>query len=156
MRTQNLNSSVFTYDSKFINLAQFSFTMKTLLFIFAFFLLAGTTSFAQQRKTKYVAVPVEKADKILAKKKIVVLDVRTPEEVAEGSIPGAVNYNFNGPDFKKYLSTLDKRKSYFVYCRSGKRSGKTIEIMKTMGFKKLYELPAGFPAYAAFKNLSSN
>jgi phage shock protein E len=124
--------------------------MKTLLYIFAFFFLAGTTSFAQQRKTKYIPVPVEKADKILAKKKIVVLDVRTPEEVAEGAIPGAVNYNFNGPDFKEHLSALDRSKPYFVYCRSGKRSGKTIEMMKTMGFKKLYELPAGFPAYAAF------
>ena len=130
--------------------------MKTYLLILAFVVLAGTTSFAQQPKTKYKAVPVEKADKILAKKKIVVLDVRTPEEVAEGTIPGAVNYNFNGPDFKQQLSNLDKSKPYFVYCRSGKRSGKAIEMMKSMGFKKLYEMNAGFPAYADFQKRSSH
>lgn len=126
--------------------------MKPLVLMLAFVVLMGTTSFAQQRKTKYTAVPVEKADKIIAKKKVVVLDVRTPEEVAEGFIPGAVNYNFNSPDFKQQLEQLDKSKPYLVYCRSGKRSGKTIEMMKSMGFKRLYELPAGFPAYAEFKD----
>ena len=128
--------------------------MKPLVLILAFLVLAGTTSFAQQRETKYIAVPVEKADKIITKKKVVVLDVRTPEEVAEGFIPGAINYNFNSPDFKQQLSDLDKSKHYLVYCRSGKRSGKTIEMMKSMGFKRLYELPAGFPAYAEFKQKS--
>ena len=130
--------------------------MKPLVLILAFFVLAGTTSFAQQTKTKYKSVPVEKADKVIAKKKVVVLDVRTPEEVAEGFIPGAVNYNFNSPDFKQQLSNLDKTKPYLVYCRSGKRSGKAVEMMKAMGFKRVYELPAGFPAYAAFKEASLN
>lgn len=130
--------------------------MKTSLLILVFLLVAGSISFAQPRKTKYTAVPVEKADKIITKKKVVVLDVRTPEEVTQGFIPGAVNYNFNSPDFKQQLANLDKSKPYLVYCRSGKRSGKTIELMKSMGFKKLYELTAGFPAYAAFKENTSS
>lgn len=130
--------------------------MKKLVYLFSILLYLGTTNtFAQTHKTKYTAVPVEKADKILAKKNMVVLDVRTPEEVAEGYIPGAINYNFNGPNFKEQLSALDKNKPYLVYCRSGKRSGKAIEIMKAMGFKKLYELNEGFPAYDAYKKKNS-
>jgi rhodanese-related sulfurtransferase len=127
--------------------------MKILLFFLAFFLLAeSSSSYAQQRKTKYIPVSVEKADKILAKKRMVILDVRTPEEVAQGFVPGAIFHNFNSPGFKNSLSNLPKNKPYFVYCRSGKRSGKAVEMMKEMGFKKVYEMNAGFPAYQAFKN----
>jgi phage shock protein E len=127
--------------------------MKKLILLFSILLFLGATdTFAQHRKTKYTAVPVEKVDKVLGKKNMVVLDVRTPEEIAQGHIPGAINYNFNEPDFKSKISSLDKNKPYLVYCRSGKRSGKTIEMMKDLGFKRLYELKAGFPAYDAFKN----
>jgi phage shock protein E len=125
--------------------------MKTLLTIIALFLVTSSAAFAQQKKTKYVNVPVEKADKVMKKKSPVVLDVRTPEEVAEGTIPGSLNYNFNAPEFKEQLAALDKSQPYLVYCRSGKRSGKTIEMMKEMGFLRLYEMKAGFPAYAEYK-----
>ena len=128
---------------------------KFLYFITVLSFLAVTNSSAQTHKTKYKAVPVEKVDKIIGKKNMVVLDVRTPEEVAEGAIPGSVNYNFNGPDFHEQLLSMDKENPYFVYCRSGKRSGKTIEMMKSMGFKRLYELNAGFPAYDAYKKKKS-
>ena len=128
--------------------------MKTLITILAFFLASSAPGFAQQTKTKYKAVPVEKADKLMEKKKPIVLDVRTPEEVAAGTIPGSLNYNFNAPEFKQKLSTLDKSQPYLVYCRSGNRSGKAIEIMKEMGFRRLYEMKAGFPAYAEYKKKS--
>ena len=127
---------------------------KFLYFITVLLFLGVTDSIAQTHKTKYKAVPVEKADKVIGKKNMVVLDVRTPEEIAGGYIPGAINYNFNDPDFKTKISSLDKNKPYLVYCRSGKRSGKTIDMMKEMGFKRLYELKAGFPAYDAYKKNS--
>jgi rhodanese-related sulfurtransferase len=111
----------------------------------------STGGFAQSHKANYKVVPVKKADRMISKKEMVVLDVRTPEEVSEGAIAGSVNYNFNAPDFKSQLEDLDREKPYLVYCRSGKRSGKTVEMMKAMGFKRLYELKAGFPAYNAFK-----
>ena len=125
--------------------------MKTLITILALILTCSAPSFAQHTKTKYKAVPVEKADKLMEKKKPIVLDVRTPEEVAAGTIPGSLNFNFNAPEFKQQLETLDKNHPYLVYCRSGKRSGKAIELMKEMGFRKLYEMKAGFPAYAEYK-----
>ncbi len=51
----------------------------------------------------------------------VLLDVRTPGEVEEGAIPGAVNIDYNAPDFSEKISALDKTKPYYVYCMGGGR-----------------------------------
>ena len=52
-----------------------------------------------------------------------ILDVRTPEEIEQGQIPGAHNINiYLGQEFMDALEELDKSKDYYVYCRSGQRS----------------------------------
>lgn len=76
-------------------------------------------------------------------KDIVILDVRTPQECSGGVIPGAININFFSPNFKSNISKLDPSKSYFVYCRSGNRSGKACAIMQNSGFEKSYNLIGG-------------
>lgn len=74
----------------------------------------------------------------------VVLDVRTPDELKEtGLIRMANNVDFQNPNFEKIIDTFDKNKTYFVYCRSGKRSFGAMEIMKMKGFKKLVMLDGG-------------
>ena len=77
------------------------------------------------------------------KKDKVVLDVRSPQECSSGVIPGAININFFSPNFKSNISKLDPSKSYFVYCRSGNRSGKACAIMQNLGFEKSYNLEGG-------------
>lgn len=47
-------------------------------------------------------------------------------------------------DFKKQVETLDKTKTYLLYCRSGKRSKEGMALMKESGFTKLYDLEDGF------------
>ena len=69
--------------------------------------------------------------------KDVILDVRTPKEFAEEHVPNAVNIDFLNPNFKAEISKLDKADSYKVYCRSGRRSGQAIIMMKQLGFKKI-------------------
>lgn len=86
-------------------------------------------------------------EKLSSESGAVLLDVRTPQEVAEGMIPGAVVMDFNAPDFTDKISALDKDKSYFVYCKVGGRSGKTVDQMKAAGFKKLYNLKGGYSAW---------
>src|SRR5262245_19543006 len=54
----------------------------------------------------------------------IIIDVRTPPEVAEGIIPGAINIDYNAPDFSEKISGLDKSKPYYVYCMGGVRSSK--------------------------------
>lgn len=77
------------------------------------------------------------------KKKNVILDIRTPEETAEGYIEGAEFINFLGDDFEEELNNLKKNRTYFVYCRSARRTIPATEKMKELGFKKVYMLEGG-------------
>jgi phage shock protein E len=63
-----------------------------------------------------------------------VIDVRTPEEVAAGSLHGALYIDIQGPDFASQMNELDKSANYVVYCRSGNRAGAAIDWMTENGF----------------------
>lgn len=78
-----------------------------------------------------------------------ILDLRTDEEVAEGMVPGAEQLNFLADDFDAKLETLNKETTYYIYCRSGGRSGKALNQMTQLGFKKVYELEGGMNAWKA-------
>lgn len=73
----------------------------------------------------------------------VLIDVRTPEEYAEGHMPNALNINFNAPDFAEQMEKMDKSKIYLVYCRSGARSGRAADLISTSGFNTIYTLQGG-------------
>jgi|VirMetMinimDraft_7_1064189.scaffolds.fasta_scaffold212853_1 rhodanese-related sulfurtransferase len=79
----------------------------------------------------------------------VLLDVRTPGEVAEGIIEGAIAIDFFANDFQTKISALDKDKNYFIYCRSGNRSGQACQMMDQLGFKSLVNLEGGILAWKA-------
>lgn len=64
----------------------------------------------------------------------VIIDVRTPAEFASGHLDGAVNIDVQSPDFAAQIMELDPSGEYFVYCRSGNRSGQAIAQMTQMGF----------------------
>ena len=72
------------------------------------------------------------------------VDVRTPQEYAEGHVPGAVNIDLQSPQFADDLATLDPAGTYAVYCRSGNRSAVAVEQMTAMGFTSAYDLAGGF------------
>jgi phage shock protein E len=76
-----------------------------------------------------------------------ILDVRTAQEVASGTLPGAVNIDFFAPDFTKQLGRLDKTKPVFVYCAVGGRSGKATQQLQQAGFKTVYNLTGGMQAW---------
>jgi len=81
---------------------------------------------------------------VLIQKGGLLIDVRTPGEVANGAIEGNKNINFNSPSFKSDIEKLDKNVQVLVYCASGGRSGKTMGMMKDMGFKEVYNLKGGY------------
>ena len=76
------------------------------------------------------------------------IDVRTPEEFAEGYIAKAKNIDFRDEAFEAQIATLDKSKAVLVYCKSGGRSGKTYSLLKSKGFDKVYDLKGGFMAWS--------
>src|SRR3954453_4694764 len=85
-------------------------------------------------------VNAKQAQKLVEDKKVVVLDVRTPEEFKKGHIPGATNIDIATPDFEKSIGKLDKSKTYLVHCASGGRSRKSLPILKKQDLKSIYHL----------------
>lgn len=78
----------------------------------------------------------------------VVIDVRSPEEIASGFIPGTDLFiNFFDENFQNELQKLDKTKTYIVYCHSGNRSGKAASIMEQLGFTSIYNLQGGISSW---------
>ncbi|GAL63931.1 rhodanese-like domain-containing protein [Algibacter lectus] len=74
----------------------------------------------------------------------VILDVRTDAEVADGIIAGAKHIDiYKGQEFISEIEALDKSKNYYVYCRSGNRSGQACAIMDQLGFANAYNLEGG-------------
>jgi rhodanese-related sulfurtransferase len=82
----------------------------------------------------------------------VVIDVRTPEEVAAGAIAGATVIDFRDPGFAGAIAALDRSVAYVVYCRSGNRAGQAIAQMAALGLDAVNGggledmLAAGWPA----------
>lgn len=75
----------------------------------------------------------------------VIVDVRTPEEWCEGIIPGAILLDIYQPqEFMEGLQSLDKSKSYYVYCKAGGRSMNACAVMEESGFAQAYNLVGGF------------
>ncbi len=74
---------------------------------------------------------------------VVLIDVRTPEEIRAFAIDGYKEMNIMDPTFTMKVDDLDREKSYFLYCRSGNRSGQACRYMLSQGFKKLYHLKGG-------------
>ena len=79
---------------------------------------------------------------------LVVLDVRTPEEFAEGHLEGAVLVDFYAADFADQLAALDTDVPYLVYCRSGNRSGQAMGVMEQLGFTSAADIDGGIVAWA--------
>jgi rhodanese-related sulfurtransferase len=85
----------------------------------------------------------------------VMIDVRTPEEFAEGHIKGAINIDFESESFASEIKKLDPELTYFVYCRSGNRSGKAINMMILEDLMNTYELKGGIVAQSGSIRLVS-
>jgi len=79
----------------------------------------------------------------------VIIDVRTPEEFAGGHIENAINIDYYSDTFRDDLNKLDKNKTYLIYCRSGNRSGKALDIIEESDFLEAYNMLGGITAWQA-------
>lgn len=72
-----------------------------------------------------------------------ILDVRTPDEYQEEHLAGAQQLDFlNTEAFDAAIKQLDKSHTYYVYCRSGKRSHHACMKMQKLGFK-VFDMEGG-------------
>lgn len=80
---------------------------------------------------------------------VILLDVRTDSEVAEGMIEGAIQIDYKKDNFRDEVAKLDSSKTYVVYCRSGERSASASKIMtEELGFKQVNNLLGGYSNYS--------
>ena len=132
--------------------------MKRNIFIILALLITTIVSNAQTAKTNEIVYELDNV-KVVNKNglvvndfialwksdtNIVLIDVRTPEEIKQtGTIKGAINIDYKTKDYTKKLLSLDKNKKYMFYCKSGGRSGKTVQYMLDNGFKNVNYLKDG-------------
>ena len=100
----------------------------------------GSSSFTTQSADEFA--------KTISDTSVVVLDVRTPAEFASGHIAQAMNIDVEGGAFEQQIASLDKSKTYAIYCHSGRRSANAAKIMSKAGFTSLYNLDGGVTAWA--------
>ena len=128
--------------------------MKTILRVSLFIFL--TTSFIScnnkqpsKTVTKYGEISViVPADFFEKSKNQIIVDIRTPQEFADGHIEGAINLNVFDKAFITKIAEFDKTKPIFMYCRSGNRTSSASKKIANLGFEKVYDLQGGIKNWA--------
>jgi rhodanese-related sulfurtransferase len=80
-------------------------------------------------------------------KNFVILDIRTKPEYDSGHLENSVLIDYYAADFRKNLSKLKRTKTYLVYCRTGNRSGRAMQIFSQLGFEKIYDMHDGIAGW---------
>lgn len=87
-------------------------------------------------------------DRLTNDEGVQLLDVRTPQEFAEGHIPGAVNIDWLADGFVEAVqASIDPERELLIYCRRGRRSAEAADTLETLGYKRIFNLKDGFNAW---------
>lgn len=104
--------------------------------------LAGLCAIFGCSAKGFESVGADEFAREIAKEGVLIVDVRTSTEYAEGHIPNALNVDVYSSDFAQKIAELDKSKTLAIYCRSGRRSKSAAEQAVKQGFK-VVELDGG-------------
>lgn len=103
----------------------------------------GTTGCSAQSDGINVLSPKDFIEQAKADTTAIILDVRTPEEYKEEHLAGAQQLDFlNSEAFDAGIKQLDNTHTYYVYCRSGKRSHNACIKMQKQGLK-VFDMEGG-------------
>lgn len=102
-----------------------------------------------QNQVVQLLQPQKFDDAVKAGKEVQLVDVRTQGEFSTGHLANALNFDIQGAEFEKQVSTLSKDKPVYVYCRSGGRSARAAEQLEKMGFKQVFNMDGGIMAWKA-------
>lgn len=98
----------------------------------------------QTHDMKITHVNASQARELMTERpKLIILDVRTPGEFAQGHIDGAINIDFKNENFATSLADLDASQDYLIHCRSGGRSTKSLAVFKRAGFSHIIHMDGG-------------
>ena len=86
--------------------------------------------------TSYLNMDPDDFEEASRSAKARIVDVRTPEEFAEGHLPRAVNCDWKAEDFLQQMeAAFDKTEPLYVYCRSGRRSAEAAKALTKAGYE---------------------
>lgn len=132
--------------------------IKKMAFYFLFALLTVEISCQEKPKNNKVTQPavinkiisVDEFDKKLGSlRSSQLIDVRTPEEFAEGHLEGALNIDWRDAGFTEQVSKLNKNAPVMVYCLGGSRSAAAASKLEEMGFTTIYNMDGGYLKWTA-------
>ena len=86
---------------------------------------------------------VEARDKMKKDACVILLDVRSKQEYDEYHLEGAIcipTYELASAISK---ITVNKEQTIIVYCQSGARSKKAVNLLRKMGYQNLFEIEGG-------------
>lgn len=95
-----------------------------------------------------VDISPDEFKKKMGEANVILLDVRTANEVAGGKIMGSMNIDVYDPKFDAKTSELDKSKTILVYCKVGGRSGNAMKQLVKKGYT-VFNLAGGINAWYA-------
>ena len=130
--------------------------MKKKLIIFAipiFIICLGFIfpSLGAQDSTRILAVSAKEAADLIDKhngdSNFAILDIRTPGEFQSGHLQSAILIDFYSQTFVDRLRQLDKGKKFLIYCRTGNRSARSLEIFRKLQFQKVYHMANGISTW---------
>ena len=119
-----------------------TFNMKNLFF--SLMAALGLCSGCTAQNGVEVLTPQEFIAAAEADSAAVILDVRQPDEFAAGHLAKAINLDWLNPsEFSEGMAKLDKDHTYYIYCRSGRRSNAAASKMKREGFR-VFDMKGGY------------
>ncbi len=100
--------------------------------------------FRKYRNSSRGNIDYENAKMILKNdKNAILLDVRSPQEYRETHLEGSINIPLYNIEASAKEKIKNKEYAIIVYCQSGGRSRKAIEILKKMGYYNIYNIDGG-------------
>lgn len=86
-----------------------------------------------------------------ADRSLVVLDVRTPAEFADGHIPGAINIPHDELAARIAELANARDSDIVVYCRTGRRAAEALGVLEKQGFERIYHLAGDYSRWSGEK-----
>ena len=113
----------------------------------SFIVLLMTCAVAKAGMNEADSISPKQASEMYAEKKAVIVDVREDSEWNEQHIPGAIHIplaqlNERLPELKQY-----KDSPVITQCRTGGRSAQALDVLKSAGFSKVYNMDGGIKAW---------
>lgn len=100
-------------------------------------------SFLKSNTSQIKSVNATDFKTAIADKNVQLIDVRTAEEYAQGTIEKAKLIDVSGANFAQKTEKLDKTRPVAVFCHSGARSMYAARILAQQGFTTIYNLKGG-------------